>query len=171
MRRAQRRAIIKQKAIKRRIILLIFVYLIFVTLYFSINTLSKYTAASSGDGNIQIAKWSVNAIPTSSDPMNIIAGTDSVSYELTVTSTSEVGCTYSIVLSNLPNGVKVKLDEDSPIPVDSSGTIIFDDCGHFNAGSNGETKTHTLVLTADLGTPDVSKLVNIDVLFVQEAIN
>ena len=65
MKRVRSKAIIKQEAFKERIILFIFVYLIFASLYFSVNTLAKYTGTVSGTGETQVAKWEVSATPNS----------------------------------------------------------------------------------------------------------
>ncbi len=171
MRRVRSKAIIKEEAFKERMILFIFVYLIFVTLYFSANTLAKYTGTVSGTGQTQIAKWDVSAVSNSNSTMNIIAGNDTATYEITVTSTSEVGCTYSIVLSNVPTGVKVKLDNESPVTVGADKIVTFNNCGRFYANNPGVVKVHTLVLEAGIDIPPVSNnSMNIDVSFVQDPI-
>ena len=99
MKRVRSKAIIKQEAFKERIILFLFVYLIFASLYFSVNTLAKYTGTVSGTGETQVAKWEVSATPNSNSPMNIIAGNNTASYKITVTSTSD-----NKLIKILPNG-------------------------------------------------------------------
>lgn len=170
MKRVRSKAIIKQEAFKERIILFLFVYLIFASLYFSVNTLAKYTGTVSGTGETQVAKWEVSATPNSNSPMNIIAGNNTASYKITVTSTSEVGCGYSISLSNVPTGVIVKLDDKAPVTVGADKKVTFDSCGHFNANTPGVENEHTLVLEAGIDIPPVSNnAMNVDVSFVQDS--
>ena len=150
MKRVRSKAIIKQEAFKERIILFIFVYLIFASLYFSVNTLAKYTGTVSGTGETQVAKWEVSATPNPNSPMNIIAGNENASYKIKVTSTSEVGCVYSISLSNVPTGVMVKLDDDPPVTVGADKKVTFTNCGEFSANTQGQQRIHTLELEAGI---------------------
>ena len=171
MKRVRSKAIIKQEAFKERIILFIFVYLIFASLYFSVNTLAKYTGTVSGTGETQVAKWEVSATPNSNSPMNIIAGNENASYKITVTSTSEVGCDYSISLSNVPTGVMVKLDDEDPVTVGNDKKVTFTNCGEFSANTQGQQRIHTLELKAGIDiTPVSNNEMNVDVSFVQDTI-
>ena len=171
MKRVRSKAIIKQEAFKERIILFIFVYLIFASLYFSVNTLAKYTGTVSGTGETQVAKWEVSATPNSNSPMNIIAGNDTDSYKITVTSTSEVGCSYSISLSNVPTGVIVKLDDKDPVTVGADKKVTFTNCGEFSANTQGQQRIHTLELKAGIDiTPVSNNEMNVDVSFVQKQV-
>ena len=171
MKRVRSKAIIKQEAFKERIILFIFVYLIFASLYFSVNTLAKYTGTVSGTGQTQVAKWEVSATPNSNSPMNIIAGNDTDSYKITVTSTSEVGCGYSISLSNVPTGVIVKLDDKAPVTVGADKKVTFTNCGEFSANTQGQQRIHTLELKAGIDiTPVSNNAIDVDVSFVQKQV-
>ena len=171
MKRVRSKAIIKQEAFKERIILFIFVYLIFASLYFSVNTLAKYTGTVSGTGETQVAKWEVSATPNSNSPMNIIAGNDTDSYKITVTSTSEVGCSYSISLSNVPTGVMVKLDDKAPVTVGADKKVTFTNCGEFSANTQGQQRIHTLELKAGIDiTPVSNNAIDVDVSFVQKQV-
>ena len=171
MKRVRSKAIIKQEAFKERIILFLFVYLIFASLYFSVNTLAKYTGTVSGTGETQVAKWEVSATPNSNSPMNIIAGNDTASYEITVTSTSEVGCSYSISLSNVPTGVMVKLDDKAPVTVGADKKVTFTNCGEFSANTQGQQRIHTLELKAGIDiTPVSNNAIDVDVSFVQKQV-
>lgn len=171
MKRVRSNEVIKHEAFKERIIIFVVVYLIFLSFYFSVNTLAKYTGTVSGTGDTQVAKWEVSATSNSASTMNIIAGNDTASYEIKVTSTSEVGCGYSIVLSNVPTGVQVKLDDKAPVTVGNDKTVTFDRCGHFDANRPGVVNTHTLVLKADITIPPVSNnAMSIDVSFVQDVV-
>ena len=171
MKRVRSKAIIKQEAFKERIILFIFVYLIFASLYFSVNTLAKYTGTVSGTGETQVAKWEVSATPNSNSPMNIIAGNENASYKIKVTSTSEVGCVYSISLSNVPTGVIVKLDDKDPVTVGADKKVTFTNCGEFSANTQGQQRIHTLELKAGIDiTPVSNNAIDVDVSFVQKQV-
>lgn len=122
--RKARRA--KRVAIIKKIATFSFLYLIFATVHFSMITLSKYTGTVSGSGNSNIAKWNVS-LDTSdneSDTLSVTAGTTNPSYTLKLTSQSETKAAYSIILSNLPNGLQVKLDEGE-YQTQSNNTITF----------------------------------------------
>ena len=161
---------LKKKTIRRRLIIFVLVYLIFITAYLSVNTLSKYVGISSGSGNIQVAKWEVSAISDSEDTMNIIAENTTAAYEVKISSTSEVGCTYSILIENVPDGVKIKIDDESAI-APSDGTITFENCGHFDANSQGTVLTHTLTVEADVSAGEINdEELNVDITFIQDNI-
>ena len=103
--------------------------------------------------------------------MNIIAGDKPVSYEITVTSTSEVGCGYSISLSNVPTGVIVKLDDKDPVTVGADKKVTFTNCGEFSANTQGQQRIHTLELEAGIDiTPVSNNEMNVDVSFVQKQV-
>ena len=170
MLRLRKQAVIKKEIIKVRLFLFILMYLIFLTAYFSLNTFSKYVGVVDGGGEVQVAKWEVSSTSESNSMMNIVAGNTENTYEIKVTSTSDVGCTYSIVLSNIPSGLKIKLNDGSFEEI-TSGTKAYSNIGHFDAGSSGIINTYTLTMKADLPVTEVAnQVVDIDVVFVQDTI-
>jgi len=161
---------IRKETTKKRISLFILVYFVFLTAYLSVSTLSKYVGSVEGDGTVQIAKWDVSARSDSNDVMNIISGGTTESYNIIVKSTSDVGCTYSVVVTNIPNNVTLSLDGLNPdTHVDDEA--IFNNVGRFDAGSNGTEVTHVLKVSANIDATQVTENeISIDVTFVQDSI-
>lgn len=114
-----------------------------------------------------IASWDVDVSTNSNNSMQLIANTTSTSsYTITVTSDSEVDTSYSIIVSNIPSGVQVKLDDGSFEPY--SSTITFSNVGTILYGAQPNTATHTLTFRANTGaTPVNSQSVSVNVEFKQ----
>lgn len=109
-----------------------------LTSFFVIRTYSKFSSSVDKTGSLSIAKWDVLAnIPT--EDINLVAGNNIDTYTLTVTSKSEVATNYSIVISNLPIGVQVALDNNNYKNV-SSGKVQFNNVGSFNANASNTSK-------------------------------
>lgn len=125
-------------------------------------------------GNLISSDWNVslnqngvnNYISIVPDPN----GT-SASYNLNVTSNSEVDVIYSIIVDDLPSGVSVKLDNGSFIQ-ETNNKVIFSDVGTILYSDSNKTKTHTLTFIASQSTQYVSeKEINVDVLARQTLLN
>ena len=161
---------IRKETTKKRISLFVLVYFVFLTAYLSVSTLSKYVGSVEGDGTVQIAKWDVSARSDSNDVMNIISGGTTESYNIIVKSTSDVGCTYSVVVTNIPNNVTLSLDGHNP-DTHVGDEAIFNNVGRFDAGSNGTEVTHVLKVSANIDATQVTENeISIDVTFVQDSI-
>ena len=161
---------IRKETTKKRISLFILVYFVFLTAYLSVSTLSKYVGSVEGDGTVQIAKWDVSARSDSNDVMNIISGGTTESYNIIVKSTSDVGCTYSVVVTNIPNNVTLSLDGHNP-DTHVGDEAIFNNVGRFDAGSNGTEVKHVLKVSANIDATQVTENeISIDVTFVQDSI-
>ena len=139
-----------------------------LTSYSAFNTLSKYASQVNTSDQASVARFSVNASGNNAN-IDMIAGNggSSLTYTVTVTSTSEVATNYSIKLTNVPTGVKVKLDNGSYI----SGTnneISFNNAGTFAPNDSNSTRTHTLTFMAEIGASTQSNAsIGIDVVFTQ----
>ena len=163
--------------IKKKFVTFLLIYLVLFTSYFSVITLSKYVGTTSGSTTTTIAKWEVSTDTTdnTSDTLNIVIGNDNTnpSYILKITSTSDVKAIYSIVLSNVPSNVQVKLENSSTYPTyqtPTDNTITFSDVGYINANANvsNRTITHTLTFKVPIDTSTISaNQINIDVIFNQ----
>lgn len=154
---------------KRKFLLFLLLYLVVFTSVLSMITLSKYSSVSSGNGSMKIAKWNVtlNTSNNQNDNINLISGNNEASYTLTVESLSDVKVGYSIIISNIPNGIKVKLDNGS-YKEPSSGTISFNNVGVINANATSNQASHTLTFSATLGSQTISsKKIDMDVKFIQ----
>ena len=147
-----------------------FLFLMFFTVHLSMITLSKYTGTVTGVGGSTVAKWEVE-LDTSgnvSDTINIIAGNGEQSYTLDITSTSETKALYSIILSNIPSDLQVKLDTGSyQTPINNQ--VTFSNVGYINSNAQTRTITHTLTFNFPINSNVVgSSQIDIDVVFTQE---
>ena len=157
--------------IKKKFITFLFVYLFLFTSYFSTITLAKYVGRINRSGTMAVAKWevSLDTSDNSSNVLNMIIGNDNTnaSYILKITSLSEAKASYSIVLSDLPNGLVAKLD-DGTYKQKVNNKITFDNAGYINADAES-IKTHTLTFGVLIDSDTISESeINIDVIFNQE---
>ena len=143
---------------RKRVIRFIIIYFVFLTLSLSTYTLSKYVGTVSKGSPIEVALWSVN-VDTSETPtesINIISGQTTQIYKIRVSSTSEVGIDYSIILSTFIT--------------ESNNKVTFNNAGEFDAVSNDRSRYHTLTFKAPLGTTPANQSVKLEVKFVQKRI-
>ncbi len=171
--RRARRA--KRVAIIRKVHRFFLLYFIFFTLYFSMMTLAKYTSSSTGTGTASIAIWdvSVDTSDNENNTLNMVIGNTTQSYVLKITSTSETMASYSINLSNLPNEIKVKLDDDD-YQIPNNNSITYENVGYINANEDEDSRTitHTLTFQAPIDSNIIdSNEIDIDVIFKQERPN
>lgn len=132
-------------------------------------TYAIYRKSASGTGGLRASTWSVSrSVSQQGDSIDVIPGVSSDTYDLTVTSGSEVDVTYTIIISNLPDDIKVQLDSrgvQTPDPVTHKVTIVG---GTINYNDSIKTKNHTLTFSAETGAQTVSnQQINIDVEFKQ----
>ena len=130
---------------------------------------AKMVSNSDGnEANMQVAKWAVSA-NGDADELELTAGRDEQSFNLTVTNDSEVESSYTIIVSNIPAGVKVGID-DERLRDPESGTVEFSNRYYLLGAQDDKTKTHVLRFAAEL-TDDTVVLpgedVAIDVRFTQ----
>lgn len=132
-------------------------------------TFSRYNSQNNKNTSMDIAKWdvSLNTI-SSSDTLNILAG-DEVpqTYTLKIKSESEVSTKYTIILSNLPNGIEVSIDNEG-YQTPQNNVITFDDVGIFNINETNTEHEHILKFKSllDSSTTNISEI-NVDVQFSQ----
>ena len=149
----------------KNIELMVLVYLI---LTFCIpSTLGIYKNVSNTSDSIRPAEWDVSITPGNNSSLQVVPNSTNASYTLTVTNDSEVDVVYDIVISNLPSGVEVKLDNEQNFRQQQSGnTITISNAG--TIAYNGSPVQHTLTFRAITGATVVSnRTVNIDVVFKQ----
>ncbi len=118
--------------------------------------------------SVNTADWNVSVSSNSSNTMQLTANNSgTASYQVVVTSSSEVDTNYSIIVRNLPSGVQVKLDNGDFEPY--SSTVTFSNIGTILYGANPNTATHTLTFKANNGATIVSnQQVSVDVEFEQD---
>ena len=159
-----------KRRLKKKFIVFLFIYFILFTSYYAFSTLSKYTSVFSSSNQISVARFNVS-IDSNNENISMIAGNggSSTTYTVTVTSLSEVATHYAIVLTNVPSGVKVKLDNGNFIS-ETNTTITFNNAGIFAPNDANSTRTHTLTFMAEIGTATQSnESINLDVVFTQIA--
>lgn len=155
----------KLKIKKKTIIILVLIMLAFVNSYL----LAKYTSSHTGSNSSRIAKWNVtyDVSDNLSDTLNLVSGNETKDYIINVTSTSEVAAKYSIVLSNVPSELEVKLDNGS-YHTPLNNVIEFNDVGSFRDNDMNTTFRHTLTFSAPLESNIAStNNVNINIRFDQ----
>lgn len=164
--RVYRSAMQNVKLVKSKYYVFLIFYIALFTIYFTSNTLSRYSGEVSKNGSLEVAKWEVEAIGQNSKTINMVSG-DNGTYTITVRSASETACNYSIKLSNLPNDISVKLDSGiTKTPI--NGEIVFNDVGSFNANLSGSSRNHTITFITTLETAAITgRQVTVDVSFVQ----
>ena len=145
-------------------LLLIFILLIICNSYF----VAKYISSINGESNRSIAKWNVECNSTSPDTLSLVSGNHQESYTLNVTSISEVSANYSVKLSNVPNNLEVKIDNENFQTSDNNNVIEFNSIGSFTPNDINNTYSHTITFNAplDMDIPSINNI-NIDVIFNQ----
>ena len=143
---------------------------IIITLSYSFGSTARYTSDVEGDSNTGVAKWNVSVAPvTQTNTFNAIAGnTAPIDYTVRVTSTSEVSSSYSIVVTNIPSGVKVAIDngtEQTP----TNNSITFSNVGTFNIGDVNNYRDHIITFSVPIESNAVNNNnINIQVVFSQK---
>lgn len=154
---------------KKKIIFLLLFPVIMLFVFCATKTFAIYRKNASADGDLSAATWSISrSTSQQGDSIDVIPELASDTYNLTVTSSSEVDVTYTIIISNLPSGVEVLLDNDTTnVYTPTSGTITID-AGTINYNDAIKTKNHTLTFRATSNAQYVnSQEIDIDVEFKQ----
>ena len=154
-----------KKRLVKPLILVVAIPLVFYT----IHTFAIFRKSGSATGTLTAATWSVTRSQSQSgDSIDLTPGVATDNYTLTVQSQSEVNITYSIIISNLPTGVEVDIDNSGNYRQASSGTITISPAGTINYNDSTKIKTHTLTFRATSGASLVTaQEIDIDVEFKQ----
>ena len=136
----------------------------------AVQTFAILRKSKSGSGSLDTATWSVTrSVSQSGDSIDITKGSTTDNYILTVQSASEVDVIYSIIISNLPTGVEVDLDNSGNYRIPDNGTVIISPAGTINYNDSIKTKNHTLTFRAtNAATPVTDQEIDIDVEFKQD---
>lgn len=139
-----------------------------LAIFLMTSTFAVFRHKKNGDGLLSVATWDVSLNQTGvNGTIAVVQGGQNDSYTLTVTSGAEVDIRYSIILSNLPAGVEVKLDNGSFL-TQSNNTISIADAGTILYTDSVKTKTHTLTFKADSNATVVNnQTVNVNVIVKQ----
>ena len=142
----------------------ILMFLPFLMLIFISFTYAFYKNKANGNGIIEGATWSVDASGNNS-AIILTSGITEQDYTLTVTNNSEVNVTYVIKITNLPDGVFVKLDDGTYVE-EVNNKITFSSGLTLNYNKE---KTHTLTFKASANANEVTNQnFNINVEFKQK---
>ena len=135
--------------------------------------LAKYYTGMTGTSGVGVAKFDV-AIDTTanvSDTLGVVSGVSTADYIVRVTSTSEVATNYSIVLTDVPDGLEVMLDDSGVYKTPVNHEIVFsgNDCDNCSFSVNDLNSVHTHILvfndpitTNNGGTNQITISVNVD---------
>ena len=150
---------------KKKMILDLLSMVFVMTLFLGSSTYAIYRGFISIGGTLASSEWHVYLNQQNvEDHLSIVQGGATDTYTLRIVSESEVDVVYSIIISNLPAGVSVSLDNDTPIP-QSNNQVIISNAGTILYQNSEHTKIHhlTFVAAAD-ATLATSQQVNIDVV-------
>ena len=145
------------------------IYLIAVASFFIIPlSYALYKNSTYGNSQLASAVWSVSLNQTDvENELTIIPEIKTDSYTLNVSSLSEVDITYDIVISDLPPGVSVALNDGTPL-LASNGTVTFTNADTILYNANNKTSSKTLTFSAENNATTVSnQTVTINVIAKQ----
>ena len=154
---------------KIKIVKIIILIFIMFFCFYAVHTFALYRDSKNGSGSMKAATWSVTRSQSQSgDSIDVISGGDTDTYSLTVQSNSEVDVKYKIIISNLPTGIEVDLDNGGYLTPSNGSLTIQNNNTVINYNDVSKTKTHTLTFRAVSGTESVlNQEIDIDVEFSQ----
>lgn len=165
-----------KKRLKKKYIVFLSLYVLSFILYYSVTSFAKYSSLITKNTNIAVAKWDVSLAGSDNSEVlpTIVIGDDQTyqDYNLTVTSSSEVGITYTVVLTNVPSDLRVTVDGNRTFSPDETNKIVMPDLGTFDAidGNSTRTNVHTLTFIVPIDSEAFSnQVIDIDVEFSQVA--
>ncbi len=137
------------------------------TLAYTSDTISKYKSTVQDTTTASVAKWDVSIEPISaSNVINMVTGGASQDYLIKVKSLSEVSSYYSIIVTNIPNDVKVSIDNGTEY-TPSDNTITFTNVGAFDINNNIKERQHKLTFNAPLESSAANANISIQAAFTQ----
>lgn len=146
--------------------LVLMIILTIITSFFISFSYSIYRSNAGASATVTGATWSVST-SGNNETINLTSGTTEQEYTLTVNNNSEVDVTYSIILTDLPSGLKVKVDSGEYVEEENS-EIRFNNVGNLIVGGT-TTRNHTLTFSSILDSEEVTnEEININVEFKQK---
>ena len=154
----------------KSVYIFIFIYILVLGLCTIFTTFAKYNGMISRNYSTQVAKWNVSVISDEYDILpTMVIGDDSTfqNYNFSITSISEVAVDYSVIISNVPSGVLVKVDDDI-IYEEDNNTILINNLGSFNANDTNSTHNHKLTFMVPIGVETIENAIfDLDVIVTQ----
>ena len=161
----------KRYKLKKKPVICLILFLILISNTFILSKYSSGINAVSPEKKVAKFDVSINTTDNASDTLTMLSGTTEATYIVKVVSRSDISANYSIVLSNVPNGLQVSLDNGTyQTPVNSTITFAGVNCTgcSFTANDSITEHTHTLKFYDLLNSNNTgNKSVNIDVMFSQ----
>ena len=155
---------------KKYLLKSLIIVIVLVSVFCTVRTFAILRNRTNSSGSLDTASWSVTRnYSQTGDSLEIYPGGATDSYTLTVSSASEVDVLYKILISNLPVGVEVDLDNTGyqtptagSLSIENANTVI-------NYNDSEKTKTHILTFRATSGAQLVTdQQININVEFRQD---
>lgn len=148
-------------------------YLLMATVLFTGVTIARFTTSVSGSSAARVARFEVSADTNApaTAVLDCAGANTSVSYDLTVTSESEVTVKYDVIVKlgkALSTGVTMTLGGKAPSSV-SGSTYTFTDVGTIAAG--GGEKTHAMVFTASAATLTADYITSVQITVRTEQVD
>jgi len=147
-----------------------FIFLIFLMSAFCIpSSLGMYKSNTTSSKTVSTADWNVSLNQNEiSDSISIVNNGSTGTYTLKVVSDSEVDTEYSIIISNIPTGVDVKLDTENNYRTPVNGVVTIEPAGTIHYTGSREEVTRIITFRANNGSSVVNnRAINIDVVFKQ----
>ena len=145
--------------------ILIFFFLIIICNI--VNTYCKYQSNNSFNNSIAIAKWEVDT-NINNEILNLVSNNNVQDYIVNISYKSDVASDYQIILSNIPEGIKVSLNDDMYINSDNNHQIVFN-AGIINATKEQVNIADTLHFISTLDSDNLSNYkIQIEVVFNQK---
>jgi hypothetical protein len=143
----------------------ILIFVVLLTFFVSISTMAILRSKINSSASLRTATWSVSLNQTGvNNNLTVTPDVQDATYTLNVVNNSEVDIIYTIVVSNIPSGVQVSLDNGT-FQTPSSGTVTFTDAGTLLYSTQSHQHSHTLTFRAVTGTQQLlGSQVNINVL-------
>lgn len=152
----------KKRRLKKKFIIFLMIYVFYLAPYLIITSYSKYESMIKKESSVAIAKWEVSAsIPDAT--LNIISENGYQEYNVDITNNSEVSINGFIILSDIPDGILVSINDSEFINSDINHQIKY------NIELNKESSSnYQLRFKSKLSSPNLNDYeVNIDVLLNQ----
>lgn len=158
---------------RKRLFIFLFIYFALFSSYYTTDTFTKCVGLLNKSASASIAKWDVSVDSNDSTNFDIVSGNTSEGLEnqtcsISITSNSEVGVNYNIIMSNIPTGVQVIFENN--IYNETNNIVTINNAGSIDAGDNS-VHYHSLTFIAPSGTAAVSNNeVTIDIDFIQKSL-
>ena len=137
------------------------VVILFASIFLLISaSYAIYKYGVNGISSVGLAEWSVSLDQNGIDNnLTVVPGIADATYTLKVKNSSQVDVKYDVVVSNLPAGIGVSIDNDNNenFVYESDGTVTITNVGTILYNAGDETNVHTLYFR---GGEDADEFVN-----------